>query len=228
VATLADSTYVFAVNRAPRDLLPAVLAGGYLVLAGLVFLALFSFDGTDDFAGWAPVIGGTQVGWCALVGTTQRSSARIGARAGIAAAFAGLFVFACGTSSLIAPIELVELRLGAGGNPVVDVAYFLALGVGLIASILTSVRFARLLAPGNTRGVAAVLAVVALTGLWSLAMGLTIYPLIPQRPWGFFDGFAALLAGATGAGALTFAVPLFVFVWLLSRRPAVDTTSAPL
>jgi hypothetical protein len=70
--------------------------------------------------------------------------------------------------------------------------------------------------------------VVALTGLWSLAMGLTIYPLIPQRPWGFFDGFAALLAGATGAGALTFAVPLFVFVWLLSRRPAVDTTSAPL
>jgi len=207
---------------------PFLLLGGYLVLAGFGFLVLFSYAETDDFAGWVPAFAVLQILWVLLVGTTPRPTARIGARAGIAAGIAGLFVLACGVTSLAAPVELLHLRLREqNGNDDLAVAgFFVGLAIALVAALITSFRFARLLAPVSTRGVIAVLTVVAGTGLWSLAVGLTVYPLIPQRPWGILDGFTAILAGMCGVGALIFSLPLFLYAWHLARRPAVDTTPA--
>jgi hypothetical protein len=193
----------------------------YASLALAAFVWLFSMGETDDFAGWVPVVVGTQLLWCVLVGYAPRPTTRIGPRAAFAAVFAGILVGVCGLASLVAPLELLEtyhedtaIVLGWG-----------ALGVSFVGMILCMVRFARLLAPVTARGVAAVLGVVGGTGAWAVAVAAVTWPLIDHRPGGFLQGIITMMAAACGAGALAWSLPLLVYVWLLRRRAPVDTTS---
>jgi hypothetical protein len=201
--------------------LPAVIGGLYLGLAFIAFVYMFLDGSLDDFSGWVPALVVSQGLFVALVGVTPRPRARTGVRAALAAILAALLVLVAGAGIVGAPLEILEkstedLAIGLGIAGLVVVA---------VAVLVCVVRFARLLAPASARGVAAVLGVVMLTGIWAGVTGVICYLETPN-PHALLAGLIAMMAAFAGGLSVAWALPLWLLAWHLAGRQATEVTPA--